>query len=89
MKLTENKQERKVMLLGEGIHQHTLYGNFEAEEVEDFPNVTVNTDSVLVHESPTRQPAEHEALPMEAGKWIMGRQVEYNPFEARITRVWD
>lgn len=83
-------QTKKVMLVGEGIHQHTLYGNFQIEEnVLDFAPVKVIEDSELRHEKPTGEFAEHNTLIIEKGDWVMGKQVEYNPFSQKIERIWD
>jgi hypothetical protein len=51
--------------------------------------LSVKEDSVLKHETPSGEFAEHQALKIEQGEWIMGRQVEYNPFDKKVTRVWD
>lgn len=84
------KQKRKVVLLGEGIHQHTLYGEFTTDEgTSDFATVTVEKPTELRHESPTRHFAEHETLILDKGKWVQGLQVEYNPFDQKVSRVWD
>ncbi len=82
--------KRKVVLLGEGIHQHVLHGDFLMEENHgDFAKIIVNKPSLLKHETPSGGHAEHNALQMTNGEWEMGRQVEYNPFTRDITRVWD
>lgn len=84
------KKQKHTLLRGEGTNQHTLYGDFMVEEVEDFPAVEVLKDSVLKHEQPDGSFSnEHKGLQVERGQWSMGRQVEYNPFEGRITQVWD
>lgn len=85
------KTKRKFTLLkGEGIHQHTLYGNFSVEENTDFTDVLVKEDSLLKHEKPNGEFSnEHQTLQVEKGKWVMGKQVEYNPFTQKIERVWD
>lgn len=85
------KQKTKHTLLkGEGTNQHTLYGDFLVEEVLDFPAVEVKKDSVLKHEQPDGSFSnEHKGLQIERGQWSMGKQIEYNPFEGRITQVWD
>jgi hypothetical protein len=87
MKTTHTK---KVLLLGETINQHTLYGKFVTEEqTNDFADILVKEESVLRHEEPNGNFAEHKALKIEQGNWVMGRQVEYNPFSQSVTRVWD
>lgn len=89
MKKTPIKKSH-TLLKGEGINQHTLYGKFGIEEGKsDLMELSVKEDSVLKHETPSREFAEHQALLIEQGEWIMGRQVEYNPFDKKVTRVWD
>ena len=68
----KKKMKKKTILKGEGVNQHTLYGNF--------------TD---INESDSGKHAEHETLKVDKGFWVMGRQVEYNPFDKKVTRVWD
>lgn len=85
--------KRKTILLGEGVHQHTLVGKFEMENdtiVKDFAPINVKEDSVLRHEKPNGDFSnEHKGLQVETGNWIMGQQVEYNPFTQSVSRVWD
>lgn len=86
----KNFKKSHTLLKGEGVNQHTLYGDFVLDETNpDFVPVLVNEDSVLKHEQPNRTFAEHETLKVEKGEWAMGRQVEYNPFDQKVTRVWD
>ena len=80
------------MLLGEGIKQNTLYGSFtmELEVPTEFPQVLVKEDSQLKHEKPNGSWSnEHKTLIVEKGDWVMGKQVEFNPFNQMVTRVWD
>jgi len=89
MKKTPIKKSH-TLLKGEGINQHTLYGKFGIEEGKsDLMELSVKEDSILKHETPSGEFAEHQALKIEQGEWIMGRQVEYNPFDKKVTRVWD
>lgn len=85
------KSKKATLLLGEGTNQHTLYGDFLIEPNHgDFAEVIVKTDSLLKHEKPNGAFSdEHKALPMDVGGWVMGRQVEWNPFRQEITVVWD
>ena len=84
------KKQKHTLLKGEGTNQHTLYGDFLVEEVQEFPSITVVKDSVLKHEQPDGSFSnEHKGLQIGQGNWSMGKQVEYNPFEGRITQVWD
>lgn len=82
---------KHTLLKGEGSNQHTLYGNFKIDESQlEFSNLVVTKDSVLKHEKPSGEFSnEHKGLQIEAGKWVMGRQVEYNPFKRTISQVWD
>lgn len=82
--------KKKTLLLGETINQHTLYGKFVTEEkTTDFADILVKEESILRHEEPNGNFAEHKALKIEQGNWVMGRQVEYNPFSQSVSRVWD
>lgn len=84
------KTKKQTLLKGEGINQHTLYGDFIAESIEkSFAKVVVNKESHLKHEEPNGKFAEHKGLMVEKGNWVMGRQVEFNPFKREISTVWD
>lgn len=84
------KQKKKHTLLkGEGVNQHTLYGDFAVEENTDFAKVEVKKESLLKHEQPDGSFAEHNTLKIEQGNWVMGKQVEFNPFDKKVTQVWD
>lgn len=84
------KKTKHTLLKGEGINQHTLYGKFSiSENKEGYTDLLVAEESVLQHETPSGQFAEHNSLKIEKGEWAMGKQVEYNPFTSKITRVWD
>ena len=84
---------RKTILLGEGVHQHTLVGKFEMENdtiVKDFATIKVKETTMLEHEKPNGGwSGEHKTLVVEQGKWVMGQQIEYSPFSGTISRVWD
>jgi hypothetical protein len=83
-------KKKHTLLKGEGINQHTLYGDFAIDETAtDFFTIDVKEDSELKHEQPNGSFAEHHTLKVDRGNWVMGKQVEYNPFENSITRVWD
>lgn len=83
-------RKKQTLLLGEGIHQHTLYGKFSTEaELSTFADVDVLEESLLKHEHPNGNFGEHKTLKIDKGEWVMGKQVEYNPFSQTITRVWD
>ena len=83
--------KKQTLLKGEGANQHTLYGEFAIEKTPaDFADLSVKKDSLLKHETPNGAWSnEHKTLQVEKGDWVMGKQVEYNPFNQRTTRVWD
>ena len=83
------KKTKHTLLLGEGVHQHTLYGNFRIDESNDFATLEVVQESELKHEHPNGSFGEHKTLKIVQGDWSMGKQVEYNPFSQEVTRVWD
>ena len=83
------KKTKHTLLKGEGANQHTLYGNFAINDATEFTDVLVEKDSELKHEQPNGSFGEHHTLKIEKGNWTMGKQVEYNPFENRISQVWD
>ena len=81
---------KHTLLKGEGANQHTLYGKFKIDETQlEFSNLVVTEDSVLKHETPSGEFAEHKGLQIDKGNWVMGKQVEYNPFRRSISQVWD
>lgn len=86
----EQARNKKTLLRGEGSNQHTLYGNFATADVlEDFAPVKVYEKSLLRHEQPDGSFGEHNGLAVEPGEWVMGKQVEYNPFKREVTQIWD
>jgi len=67
-----------------------LYGSFKSNsEVSDFAEIEVLEETLLKHEKPNGEFAEHKGLMVNKGSWVMGLQVEYNPFTRDTTRVWD
>lgn len=75
---------------GEGANQHTLHGAFLMEDKPtDFAEILVTKDSLLKHEQPNGLHAEHNTLAVEAGGFVMGKQVEYNPFKREVSQIWD
>ena len=84
------KKNKHTLLKGEGTNQHTLYGDFEIGDETDFMEVEVTKESLLKHEQPNGSFSnEHQTLKIEKGDWVMGKQVEYNPFERTISQIWD
>lgn len=89
-KKTPQKKTKHTLLKGEGIHQHTLYGEFEiVDNKNELSELVVTKDSLLKHEKPNGSFGEHKTLKIQKGNWSMGRQVEFNPFDKKVTRVWD
>jgi hypothetical protein len=85
-----NKLNKHTLLRGEGTNQHTLYGEFKIDEQTEFTGVSVLKESDLKHEQPDGSFSnEHQTLKIDKGEWVMGKQVEYNPFERTITQIWD
>lgn len=88
--MKRTKMKKHTLLKGEGVNCHTLYGEFLTEtEEKDFIKVLVKEDSLLKHETPSGQFAEHNTLQIDKGEWVMGKQVEFSPFDRKINRVWD
>ena len=74
--------KKHTLLRGEGTNQHTLYGEFLIDDNTEFTEVEVLETSILKHEQPDGSFSnEHQPLQVKSGKWSMGKQVEYNPFE--------
>jgi hypothetical protein len=91
--MAKSTHTRKTILLGEGIHQHTLVGKFEMENdtiVKDFAPIKIKENSVLRHEKPNGDFSnEHRGLQITKGGYVMGIQTEYNPWTQSVSRVWD
>ena len=86
----KTKKTKQTILKGEGANQHTLYGKFEMQDNHpDFAEVTVLEETQLKHEQPDGSFGEHNTLKVKKGEYVMGKQVEYNPFERKITQIWD
>lgn len=83
--MKSKKENREVLLLGEGGNQHTLYGDFSMNGRVILAKVTCQ----LRHESSSQTFAEHNTILVDQGKWILGRQIEYNPLLKNVTRVLD
>jgi hypothetical protein len=91
--MAKSTHTKKVLLEGEGVHHHALVGKFEMDNdtiVKDFAPIKVKEDSVLRHEKPNGDfSQEHRGLQITRGGYVMGQQVEYNPFSQSVSRVWD
>jgi hypothetical protein len=85
------KVKKQLLLKGEGANQHVLHGDLMVEkEIKDFSKLKVTKGGLLKHEDPSGAfSKEHKTLPVKNGEWVMGKQVEYNPFKREISQVWD
>jgi len=80
---------KHTLLVGEGVHQHTLYGKFTVDG-DEYAKVNVLEKSTLKHEKPNGAFSnEHKGLEVEVGAWVMGKQVEFDPFKNVVRQVWD
>jgi hypothetical protein len=77
---------KHTFIVGNGGHQHTLYGNFH---ITNEGYVVCKQDCLLKHETKSGSSGEHHTLTLEKGVYREGKQVEFNPFSGNITRVWD
>jgi hypothetical protein len=69
---------------------HTLNGNANVNDVvEDFVEIDVLKDTELKHQTADEKFGEHNTLKLDKGLWITGKQVEFNPFDGKVSRVWD
>lgn len=85
--MKKKKQNRAVLLKGEGINQHVLEGDFKINPTSEA--IECKKECMLMHEDPSGSHAEHFTLKVEKGVWVMGKQVEFNPFDESISAVWD
>lgn len=83
--------KKLTILKGEGMNQHTLYGNFQdVQIIEEYQELKVKSKSILKHEKPDGLFSnEHKGLEVSQGNWVMGKQMEYNPFSQKITAILD
>jgi hypothetical protein len=83
--------KKQTLLLGEGVNQHTLYGDFNiTNDVKEFQPITVKSKSELKHEKPDGSWSdEHKTLLVSSGGWVLGRQVEYHPMSRTVSQVFD
>lgn len=92
--MKKNTTKKLLILKGEGIHEHVLEADMiehpERKEGDRLSEIHVGKNGMLTHVNPvTGKPAEHNTIPMEEGTWLVGRQVEYSPFDQSITNVFD
>lgn len=74
---------RTVLLKGEGENQHVLYGDAVISGEKDYKQVDMRSDGILKHEDPDGRHAEHKSILIQQGEWVMGMQVEYDPFSVK------
>ena len=53
-------KKKHTLLKGEGVHQHTLYGDFKIGDENDFVKLEVVKESLLKHEQPNGSFGVHQ-----------------------------
>lgn len=81
------KQKAKRIVLGEGEiigHKHILESDrdIEFEQTGDSIQFMLNSMGILTHD-------EHAKMVFEPGNYVSYNQVEYNPFDQSVSRVFD
>jgi hypothetical protein len=90
MSTNKMKQTKKLLILrGEGANSHVLVGEISHPDTDQLSEIHVGAGGLLTHVDPQERPAEHHAIPVEEGTWLVGRQVEYSPFDNSVTNVFD
>lgn len=91
-----NKKTTKKLLIlkGEGRHEHVLVGEeityVEPAKGQPLSEIHVGRGGLLTHIDPaTGEHAEHNTISVDEGTWLVGRQVEFNPFDNSISNVFD
>lgn len=86
--MEKNKtQKAKRIVLGEGEivgHKHILEcdKNISYEDRSDSIKFMLNSMGILTHD-------EHDRMVFETGKYRSYNQVEFNPFDGTVARVFD
>jgi hypothetical protein len=80
-------QKAKRIVLGEGEivgHKHILESSKDIDYVETDNKISfmLNSMGILTHD-------EHDRMVFEPGRYVSYNQVEYNPFDKTIQRVFD
>lgn len=80
-------QKAKRLVLGEGEtigHKHVLESNtnIEYERLKDSIRIVLSEAGILTHD-------EHDLMVFPAGKYRSYHQVEFNPMDNSINRVFD
>lgn len=84
--------KRFILLRGEGVHQHVIRGNIDVKTSEGnyIQYRVLDNNTILHHEHPNGTSSrEHQTLQVEAGEWVTGRQVEFNPLSGNKEDVFD
>lgn len=81
------KEKAKRIVLGEGEivgHKHILESNqnINYEQSEESITFMLNSIGILTHD-------EHDRMVFEPGNYRSYNQVEFNPFEGTVQRVFD
>lgn len=86
-----NKAISNVIAVGEGHHNHEVYGDVEVmESPEKSLYLSVNSKGVLEHNHVgSRNKADHNPIDLDAGFYEVIHQRQYNPYEKAIERVRD
>lgn len=82
-----SKQKARRIVLGEGEvvgHKHILESNknIEFEQTSDSITFMLNSMGILTHD-------EHDRMVFEPGEYRSYNQVEFNPFDGTVQRVFD
>ncbi len=81
------KQKAKRIVLGEGEivgHKHILESKRDIEFEQNGDRITfmLNEMGILTHD-------EHDKMVFPAGEYVSYNQVEFNPFDQTVQRVFD
>lgn len=91
--MTKVKQNKIVVLTGEGLHQHVLTGDvceLTEKNAINKPRVfEIKGDGLLRHETLEGEIAEHNTLIIKEERVYTGRQVEYNPLKQMWSIIRD
>lgn len=86
----KERKNKHTIIKGSGGNHHNLYGDFEIDtEATEFAEISITKETKLQHEEPSGAFGEHNTLIVEEGDWVLGKQVEYNPFKGTVSQVWD
>jgi len=82
-----NTQKAKRLVLGEGEtigHKHVLESNSDIEFTRSNDSISIMLESmgILTHD-------EHDRIVLHKGKFRSYNQVEFNPMDGTVNRVFD